>query len=74
MDQFRDELRQQLFHFRRDQNARGQRRRERRDTSFFGGLLFAVLLCQAIKLVWSSHREILYDYGPVPADHVKKQS
>ena len=29
---------------------------------------------EAIKLVWSSHREILYDYGPVPLDHVKKQS
>ena len=29
---------------------------------------------EAIKLVWSSHREILYDYGPVPADHAKTQS
>ena len=29
---------------------------------------------EAIKLVWSSHREIMYDYGPVPLDHVKKQS
>ena len=29
---------------------------------------------EAIKLVWSSHREILYDYGPVPADHAMKQS
>ena len=29
---------------------------------------------EAIQLVWSSHREILYDYGPVPLDHVKKQS
>ena len=24
--------------------------------------------------VRSSHREILYDYGPVPADHAKTQS
>ena len=29
---------------------------------------------EAIKLVWSSHREIMYDYGPVPADHAKTQS
>ena len=29
---------------------------------------------EAIKLVWSSHREIMYDYGPVPASAPLRQS
>ena len=29
---------------------------------------------EAIKLCWSSHREIIYDYGPVAKDWVAKQS
>ena len=29
---------------------------------------------EAIKLCWSSHREIIYDHGPVPADWVGKTS
>lgn len=29
---------------------------------------------EAIKLVWSSHREIVYDHGPIPATWVPEQS